>query len=251
MIYLIFNIFVINFLSYIIEHFQMEHIQFPKQNLTIPDNEQEISGELKILLDKNEAVIRKYISRHIFLSDISFETNQQLDELSKNLLSRYKRAASRDQGHAYVKDDELGIEHQKVKRLMANTNKGAPGMRGSNPISKTNAPAVHKALSKASDEIQKMRNPLIARIDKRRAGMELATKKMGKGPGARSVVKGTGKLSEEFELDERTLTAPETAEKERMVKGMKKSLAGFKQRYGEKAKSVMYATATARAKEKK
>ena len=134
---------------------------------------------------------------------------------------------------------------------MANTNKGAPGMRGSNPISKTNAPAVHKALSKASDEIQKMRNPLIARIDKRRAGMELATKKMGKGPGARSVVKGTGKLSEEFELDERTLTAPETAEKERMVKGMKKSLAGFKQRYGEKAKSVMYATATARAKEKK
>jgi hypothetical protein len=32
---------------------------------------------------------------------------------------------------------------------------------------------------------------------------------------------------------------------------MKKSLAGFKSRYGEKAKSVMYATATARAKEKK
>lgn len=85
MIYLIFNIFVINFLSYIIEHFQMEHIQFPKQNLTIPDNEQEISGELKILLDKNEAVIRKYISRHIFLSDISFETNQQLDELFKQV----------------------------------------------------------------------------------------------------------------------------------------------------------------------
>jgi hypothetical protein len=59
-------------------------------------------------------------------------------------------------------------------------------------------------------------------------------------------------VKEEVEqVDERTLTKPETAEKERIVKGMKKSLAGFKSRYGEKAKSVMYATATARAKEKK
>ena len=40
----------------------------------------------------------------------------------------------------------------------------------------------------------------------------------------------------------------ETAEKERIVKGMKKSLAGFKARYGDKAKSVMYATATKAAK---
>jgi hypothetical protein len=53
---------------------------------------------------------------------------------------------------------------------------------------------------------------------------------------------------EETELDERTLTKGETAEKERIVKGMKKSLAGFKTRYGDKAKSVMYATATKAAK---
>lgn len=53
------------------------------------------------------------------------------------------------------------------------------------------------------------------------------------------------------QVDERTLTAPETAEKERIVKGMKKSLAGFKSRYGERAKSVMYATATKAAKERK
>lgn len=53
------------------------------------------------------------------------------------------------------------------------------------------------------------------------------------------------------QIDERTLTAPETAEKERIVKGMKKSLAGFKSRYGDRAKSVMYATATKAAKERK
>lgn len=50
------------------------------------------------------------------------------------------------------------------------------------------------------------------------------------------------------QVDERTLTKGETAEKERIVKGMKKSLAGFKERYGERAKSVMYATATKAAK---
>jgi hypothetical protein len=50
------------------------------------------------------------------------------------------------------------------------------------------------------------------------------------------------------QVDERTLTKGETAEKERIVKGMKKSLAGFKSRYGDKAKSVMYATATKAAK---
>jgi hypothetical protein len=58
-----------------------------------------------------------------------------------------------------------------------------------------------------------------------------------------------GNVKEEVEeLDERELSKGETAEKERIVKGMKKSLAGFKARYGDKAKSVMYATATKAAK---
>lgn len=55
--------------------------------------------------------------------------------------------------------------------------------------------------------------------------------------------------SETIDLEEKTLTADETAEKERIVKGMKKGIEGFKQRYGDRAKEVMYATATARAKE--
>jgi hypothetical protein len=53
---------------------------------------------------------------------------------------------------------------------------------------------------------------------------------------------------EEEQMDERHLTADETKEKEMNVKGMKKSLSGFKARYGDDAKSVMYATATKMAK---
>jgi hypothetical protein len=58
----------------------------------------------------------------------------------------------------------------------------------------------------------------------------------------------TAKRMVKESLDERTLTAAETKEKEKNVKGMKKNLSGFKARYGDKAKSVMYATATKQAK---
>jgi hypothetical protein len=51
-----------------------------------------------------------------------------------------------------------------------------------------------------------------------------------------------------IDLEERELTEPEAKKKEEIVKGMKKGMTGFKQRYGERAKEVMYATATARAK---
>jgi hypothetical protein len=61
--------------------------------------------------------------------------------------------------------------------------------------------------------------------------------------------KADSRIKEEAEqVEERTLTKGETSEKERIVKGMKKSLKGFKARYGDKAKSVMYATATKAAK---
>ena len=54
--------------------------------------------------------------------------------------------------------------------------------------------------------------------------------------------------NEEVELDERTLTSGETKKKEHYVKSMKKGLSGFKARYGDRAKEVMYATATKMAK---
>jgi hypothetical protein len=50
-------------------------------------------------------------------------------------------------------------------------------------------------------------------------------------------------------IEERTLTEPEMKKKEDVVKGMKKNLSSFKDRYGDRAKEVMYATATKIAKE--
>jgi hypothetical protein len=51
-------------------------------------------------------------------------------------------------------------------------------------------------------------------------------------------------------VDERKLTGAEAEKKEKYVLSMKKKMGGFKQRYGERAKEVMYATATKMAKDK-
>lgn len=59
------------------------------------------------------------------------------------------------------------------------------------------------------------------------------------------------KMKEEVEhLEEKKLSKAETAKKEKFVKGMKKKFGSFKSKYGEKAKEVMYGTATSMAKKK-
>ena len=52
------------------------------------------------------------------------------------------------------------------------------------------------------------------------------------------------------DLIEKTLTKPEKEKKEEIVKSMKKDKKGFEARYGDRAKEVMYATATKIAKKK-
>jgi hypothetical protein len=48
-------------------------------------------------------------------------------------------------------------------------------------------------------------------------------------------------------IEEKAMTEPEMKKREEIVKSMKKNMAGFKERYGERAKNVMYATATKQA----
>jgi hypothetical protein len=54
---------------------------------------------------------------------------------------------------------------------------------------------------------------------------------------------------DQVDIEERSLSEPEMKKREEYVKGMKKKMPGFKERYGERAKEVMYATATKMAKE--
>lgn len=73
--------------------------------------------------------------------------------------------------------------------------------------------------------------------DKRQRGIGLAAKKLAFGP-----------TSESVEIEEE-MTDAQIAKREEIVKSMKKKSASFKKRYGERAKDVMYATATKMAME--
>jgi hypothetical protein len=53
---------------------------------------------------------------------------------------------------------------------------------------------------------------------------------------------------ESYSLSEKTLEPEEKKEKERLVRGMKKSASNFKKQYGKEGENVMYATATKMAK---
>lgn len=57
----------------------------------------------------------------------------------------------------------------------------------------------------------------------------------------------TVKEDTEMKLDEKEMTGSEMKKREEIAKSMKKGFAGFKKRYGERAKEVMYATATKQA----
>jgi hypothetical protein len=62
------------------------------------------------------------------------------------------------------------------------------------------------------------------------------------------MLKSAQQRNEEVEsIDERHMSDAETAKRERIVKALKKKMSGFKERYGSRAKDVMYATATKQA----
>jgi len=118
-----------------------------------------------------------------------------------------------------------------------------------------NYKAGHKGY-KAADHVGEAKDDSYLETDmnKRKKNNEKAIEDMNKTKANADMVKAARKhfeefTSEELEIQERALDAAETGEKERLVKGMKKSASDFKKRYGKDAKSVMYATATKKAKE--
>jgi hypothetical protein len=78
---------------------------------------------------------------------------------------------------------------------------------------------------------------------RRNAGIKRAVNKLTREEQDINAINGV-KMST---IDEKHMTEPEMKKKEEIVKSMKKGLAGFKERYGDRAKDVMYATATKQA----
>lgn len=125
--------------------------------------------------------------------------------------------------------------------------------------------SVHTKL-KYLDAAEKSRNALNRKWDKGIATQKekesVISREDGQLRAEKGIKKKTGKYSNQLskfdklrykitneDVNERTMEPEEMDKREKIVKGMKKSVEGFRKRYGSRAKEVMYATATKLAKD--
>ena len=159
---------------------------------------------------------------------------ETLDELNKDTLYSYANKANKDISN---KHKELGTQIKAGKSVEAN---------------KTSMKISHR--DQGLDRAETRLNREEKDIDKDDDSMyttKSQAKKIADKEAAKEVHKHEKHLhkgSKETKFDEeRHMTGNEKENRERIVKSMKKGMAGFKERYGNRAKNVMYATATKQA----
>lgn len=238
-------------------------------------SQEEFTAEIKKAQAKSQGKEKADVAKPEVVA-VKQESVEQIDELSKDTLTSYALKAGRALGghvatmgmsKAIAKSAANKVDPEKLKAQ--HTDLARRRMFGlgnaAKRLAKEETEQVDEAMvkgkgydnpeneRKAPEGKLSMTSLMPGHSDKaaRLAAVQAKGKLVkGSAQSAKQVEKGM-KKEEVEQIDERTLSEPETAEKERLVKSMKKNLAGFKERYGERAKSVMYATATARAKENK
>jgi hypothetical protein len=165
------------------------------------------------------------------------EEVEQIDEISTRTLARAAHRASdpeADMMYDKPHDPQKFAAHA-AKRKDA---KSAAAVQGA-ADAKGHFPRPHHTMGYDDMEDRQNRSTQPSMVTK--AGKLTKTAQKG----LKSQLRG----EEVEQIDERSLTEPEMEKKEKYVMGMKKKLSGFKERYGDRAKSVMYATAAKMAKE--
>ena len=273
--------------------------------------QEELKGKQKVL-DKNK-------NNKIDAEDLKIlrkEESEQLNELTKDTLNKYKDAANQDKAQADI-DRKSGDFSQKVagvyrsnkrqsgitsawkrlhkeesenleegwddmmkaakERAKPQPNGGAGKKQGTayggskqkdvkeeaEQLDELNKSTLGSYVKKASHDVaakgaatrQFANDSEAARkgedYSEARKKMQMADKTFAKSWKRREgMAKAVDRLTKEEvdQVQERTLTEPEMKKREEVVKSMKKNVQSFKDRYGDRAKEVMYATATNVAK---
>ena len=211
-----------------------------------------VTGFKKTVLDKKQGMTTKALNK----ASLSKEDVDFIDELNKSTLASYAKKASSS-------SDERSASNLASRAANKLATGGEDDGENDDRKSFQRSKGIGRAINRLTKEEQVdelSKSTLGSYVKKAAKDAEDAGRdqeyhgsqqdydrgeKRQKGIG-----RAVDRLSkEEVELDERTLTSGETKEKEHLVKSMKKNKAGFQARYGDKAKSVMYATATKLAKE--
>ena len=153
------------------------------------------------------------------------EEVEQVDELSSDTLKNYAKRAKQD----YDKSRKVKVSHDDAASVIINR-----GMRN-------RTKGVNRAITRlVNDEVEQV-------DEKKRSKNILVTMKGEKSAGGVKRIKQSEYDSKIHNLAERDMSAAKMDKREEIVKGMKKKLSDFRARYGNRAKDVMYATATKRA----
>jgi hypothetical protein len=191
----------------------------------------EFKAELEDAKAKSEGKKKDEVAK-AKVDAVQQEEVEELDELSKDTLNSYVKKSFSDK----EKDNLNTPERQK-------------GLRK----------ATSRLYKEDEEHIEELSTPTLASYVKKVGHEGAWTKKRTAGVNsALNKVKQNSMKSEDMDIDaingvkmstigEEEMTDAEKAKREDIVKGMKKGMAGFKERYGDRAKSVMYATATKQA----
>jgi hypothetical protein len=230
-------------------------------------SQEEFNKEIKIAQDKSIGKSKAEVAKPA-VQAVKQESVEQIDELKKSTLASYVKKASHDvaakgamtrqfanDSAAAKKDsDYFGAKKadDKSNKMFAKSWKRRENMgKAVDRLAKEEVEQVAEAKFDAMKHIDKKnQTPTIKTAAKdvkrssyadRAALMKAGGVKDDRGP--------RGVTQEEVEhIEERSLSTGEKAAMEKNVKGMKKNIAGFKERYGKDAKSVMYGAATKQAK---
>lgn len=179
---------------------------------------------------------RKIANRLKGISTASKTEETELDEGISNLSdARLKFHVLKDIPHGSYTKKEMAAEHLRRKKAGGPAyNAVKPSLNEESDLEEAKTDVYHKHMLKALGKSRLPKDhPYTSSIANNgdfvvRKGSEIAGR----------IPKG------EHNLKEETMTPTDMKQREKIVKGMKKSAQDFKDRYGSKWKSVMYATAT-------
>ena len=221
-------------------------------------SQEEFNKEIKIAQDKSIGKSKAEVAKPAVQS-VKQESVEQIDELKKSTLASYVKKASHDVAakgamtRQFANDSAAAKKDQNysgAKKADDKANKmfDQSWKRRQNMAKAVDRLAKEEVVVEGSGPKEKQKTPYRdINSPEYRAAVEKQKQRMSKDKAAEPGKKML-KKEEVDHLEERSLSTGEKAAMEKNVKGMKKNLAGFKERYGKDAKSVMYATATANAK---
>jgi hypothetical protein len=221
-------------------------------------SQEEFNKEIKIAQDKSMGKSKAEVAKPA-VQAVKQESVEQIDELKKSTLASYVKKASHDVAHKgamtrqHANDSEAARKDSRyndARKSMEKADKtfAKSWKRRENMGKAVDRLAKEEVVVEGSGPKEKQKTPYRdINSPEYRAAVEKQKQRMAKDKAAEPGKKMLKKEEVEH-IEERSLSTGEKAAMEKNVKGMKKNIAGFKERYGKDAKSVMYATATKQAK---